>query len=207
MLKVFGCPNTRSLRVVWALEEIGVDYEYVKVDLRKGDGRRPPYIDLNPTGKVPTLVDGALTLSESGAILTYLGERFPAAALVPGADRPLQRAAYFQWAFFVLCELEQPLWTLSKHRFALPEKWRVAQIEDTARWEFAVAAKVLDKHMRGRTFAVGERFSAADILIAHTLLWARSAKVTFDFPALANYADSILARPALARAREREATA
>lgn len=207
MLKVFGCPNTRSLRVVWALEEIGTDYEYVKVDLLKGAGRRSPYIDLNPTGKVPTLVDGALILSESGAILTYLGERYPAAGLVPGAGRPLQRAAYFQWAFFVLCELEQPLWTLSKHRFALPEKWRVAQIEDTARWEFAVAAKVLDKHMQGRTFAVGDSFTAADILIAHTLLWARSAKVTFESQALADYADRMVARPALTRAREREAAA
>lgn len=207
MLKVFGCANTRSLRVVWALEEIGADYEYVKVDLLKGAGRRPPYIDLNPTGKVPTLVDDALTLSESGAILTYLGERFPAAALVPGADRPLQRAAYFQWAFFVLSELEQPLWTLSKHRFALPEKWRVAQIEDTARWEFAAAAKVLDKHMQGRTFAVGDGFSAADILIAHTLLWARSAKVAFDSPALTDYADRMLARSALTRAQAREAAA
>jgi hypothetical protein len=53
MLKVFGHPNTRSARVVWALEEIGVDYDYIKVDLFKGEGRKPPYLDLNPGGKVP----------------------------------------------------------------------------------------------------------------------------------------------------------
>ena len=83
MIKVYGFPNSRSGRVVWALEEAGVDYAYVKVDLFKGEGRRPPYIDINPGGKVPTLIDGDLLLTESAAICTYIGDLFPVSGLVP----------------------------------------------------------------------------------------------------------------------------
>lgn len=207
MLKLYGCPNSRSLRVVWALEETEAEYEYVKVDLFAGEGRQPLYLALNPTGKVPTLMDGDLVLPESAAICTYIGEKFPASGLVPPTDRTHERADYFRWCFFVLSELEQPLWTIAKHRFALPAMRRVPAIEETAVWEFSIAAKVLDKHLENREFAVGERFTAADILIAHTLSWARSARVPLDPATLETYAERMLARPAATRARERERAA
>jgi glutathione S-transferase len=203
MMKVFGSPNARSARVVWALEEAGVDYEYVKVDLFKGEGRRPPYIDINPGGKVPTLIDGDFVLTESAAICTYIGDRFPASGLVPKVGTP-ERARYYQWCFFVLGELEQPLWTVAKHRFAIPAKWRVPAVIDTAVWEFSVAANVLDAGLGDREFIVGDCFTAADILVAQTLAWARAFQVPRGHERLETYADRLLSRPAVARARERE---
>ena len=176
MLGVFGHPDTRSARVVWALEEIG---------------------------KVPTLIDGDFVLTESAAICTYLGEKFPASHLVPKAETP-ERARYNQWCFFVIGELEQPLWTIAKHRFALPEKRRVPAVIDTAIWEFSVAAKVLNSGLGDKDFSVGDHFTAADILIAQTLGWARAFAVPLDHERLTAYADRMLSRPALARARERE---
>lgn len=119
MLTVFGFPNTRSARAVWALEEAGAEYDYIKVNLFKGQGRRPPYIDLNPGGKVPALRDGDFVLAESGAICTYIGDKFPESGLTPPIGTQ-ERARYYQWCFFVIGELEQPLWTMAKHRFALP---------------------------------------------------------------------------------------
>ncbi|MEZ5583211.1 MAG: glutathione S-transferase family protein [Candidatus Competibacteraceae bacterium] len=203
MIKIFGAPTTRATRVLWALEEIGTDYDYVKVDLMRGEGRKPPYIDLNPGGKVPTLVEGDLVLSESAAICTYLGDRFPDSALVPAVDTP-ERALYNRWCFFVIGELEQPLWTMAKHRFALPEKRRVPAIMETAQWEFGVAAKVLQVGLGEREFLVGGRFTAADILVAHTLAWAQSVGLPLGAENLQTYAQRLLVRPALARARERE---
>lgn len=203
MLKLFAYPQTRATRVVWMLEEIGTDYDYVVVDLRQGEGRKPPYSDLNPAGKVPTIVDDELVLSESAAICSYLGEKYPASQLLPEAATP-QRATYYQWCFFVLSELEQPLWTIAKHRFALPEKWRVTAVIDTAVWEFAKAAKVLHQHMNGREFVVGDRFSAADILVAHTLMWAKAYELNLDHDSLQQYLARMKARPALAQARARE---
>ena len=203
MLTVYGCANTRSSRVLWALEEAGAEYEYVAVDLRAGAGWKPEYLALNPGGKVPTLVDGELVLTESAAICTYIGDRFPASRLTPPVGSP-ERARYDQWCYFVLSELEQPLWTMAKHRFALPERRRVPAMLDTARWEFGVAAKVLARGLGRREFIVVDNFTAADILIAHTLTWARAFELPLEHDHLAAYAERLLARPAWARAQERE---
>ena len=203
MLTVYGCTNTRSSRVVWALEEAGAEYEYIAVDLRAGAGRQPEYLALNAGGKVPTLVDGGLVLTESAAICTYIGDHFPSSRLTPPVGSH-ERARYDQWCYFVLSELEQPLWTIAKHNFALPERRRVPAVLDTARWEFAVAAKVLAAGLGRGEFIVGDGFTAADILIAHTLAWARACELSPEHDNLTAYAARLLARPAWARARERE---
>ena len=203
MLQVYGCPNTRSTRVVWALEEAGAEYDYHKVDLLAGAGRQPSYLALNPGGKVPALVDGELVLTESAAICNYIGDRFPASGLTPVAGSR-DRTSYDRWCFFVLSELEQPLWTIAKHRFALPEKRRVPATIETAEWEFGVAAKLLALGLGERDFLVGDCFTAADLLAAHTLAWARAFQLPLGHAALDAYADRLLARPALARGKARE---
>lgn len=203
MLTVYGCANTRSSRVLWALEEAGAEYEYVAIDLRAGAGWKPEYLALNPGGKVPTLVDGGLVLTESAAICTYIGDRFPASRLTPPVGSP-ERAHYDQWCYFALSELEQPLWTLAKHLFALPERRRVPAVLDTARWEFAVAAKILALGLGQREFIVGDHFTAADILMAHTLAWASAFKLPLEHDHLVTYTERLLARPAWARVQKRE---
>ncbi len=203
MLTVYGCANTRSSRVLWALEEAGAEYEYVAIDLRAGAGWKPEYLALNPGGKVPTLVDGGLVLTESAAICTYIGDRFPASRLTPPVGSP-ERAHYDQWCYFALSELEQPLWTLAKHLFALPERRRVPAVLDTARWEFAVAVKILALGLGQREFIVGDHFTAADILMAHTLTWASAFKLPLEHDHLVTYTERLLARPAWARVQKRE---
>ena len=202
VLKLYGCANSRSLRAAWALEEAGADYEYVPVDLFKGEGRTPQFLALNPAGKVPVLVDGNLTLTESAAIVAHVGDRFPASGLLPPATAA--RADCLRWMFFATTELEQPLWTIAKHRFALPRDKRVAGMDETARWEFAIAAKILDGALGQGEFICGDNFTGADILLGHTLAWARSAKVALESPALTAYLEQLYARPALTRARKRE---
>lgn len=201
MLQVYGCPNTRSTRVVWALEEAGAEYDYHLIELRAGAGHRPDYLAINPGGKVPALVDGDLILTESAAICTYIGDHFPASGLTPPLGS-IERALYDQWCFFAMSELEQPLWTIAKHRFALPEKRRVPTVVDTAIWEFAVAAKILAAGLGQREYLVGDHFTAADVLAAHTLKWARVYQL--ELGPLDAYADRCLTRPAFARAKQRE---
>jgi len=203
MLKVFGFPKSRSARVLWMLEELGAEYHYVKVDLGAGAGQSADYTAINPFGKVPTLCDDDFCLTESAAILTYLGDRFPAAELIPPPGS-LDYARYLQWAFFVLSELEQPLWTLAKHKFALPKDYRIPEISRTALWEFRRAAAVLAKGINEHGFLIGDSFSAADLLAAHTLSWAQAFEVSLDDHRLEEYATRHLARPAYLRARERE---
>ena len=205
-MKIYGYPKSRSLRALWAAEEAGAQYEFITVDLGQGESRQPDYLKINPGGKVPALEDDGMILTESAAICTYLGERFPASGLVPEIGSA-DRAAYFQWCFFVIGELEQPLWTLTKHSFALPAAQRVPEIKATAGWEFVRAAAVLVAGLGDREHILGSKFSAADILIAHTLNWSKSAKVSFEHPNLEHYLSRMMSRPAAARAREREAVA
>ncbi|KHD07368.1 hypothetical protein PN36_16040 [Candidatus Thiomargarita nelsonii] len=202
MIKLYGYPKTRSTRVVWTMEEIGVEYEYVKTSPLR-EARRSSYLELNPGAKVPTLVDGELVLSESAAICTYLADKYPDAGLVP-KPRTAERALYDKWCFFVMTELEQPLWTIFKHQFILPKKWRVSDIIDTALWEFSEVAKVLNIGLGDNEFIVGGHFSVADILVAQTLKFATAINVSIEHESLNAYAKRMLSRSALARAIECE---
>lgn len=203
MYHLYGMPKTRSLRVAWALEELGVEYCFQLVDLGSGGGQSAAFQALNPSGKVPVLKHAGLVLSESVAICTYLGDQHPQAGLVP---RPgsADRGRYDQYCCFVISELEQPLWTLAKHKFALPKEKRVAAVLDVARWEFQRVAAVLEQHLAGRKYLVGDSFSMADLLTAQTLLWARTIDMLHGSSALDEYQQQVCSRPALERARKRE---
>ena len=204
MIQLFNYPDTRGLRVSWMLEELGEEYEFNLVPFSSNGFASEEYIKINPAGKVPAIRDGDLVLTESAAIVTYLGDKFPDKKLVPPAGSAA-RAKYDQWCYFVLSELEQPLWTKGKHKFMLPRDKRVPAIIETAEWEFQKALKILSQGLDGHRFILGDTFSAADILIGQTLSWARTAKQPVELQNVADYADSILGREALQRARAREA--
>ncbi|MCB1671041.1 MAG: glutathione S-transferase family protein [Gammaproteobacteria bacterium] len=197
-MKLYGFSQSRSFRALWALEEAGLDYEYIAINFGSEDGphgsRSPEYMAINPQGKVPTLIDGSLTLTESGAMLNHIARKAPEKKLIPLHDEEML-ARYENFLFFVLSDLEQPLWTNGKHRFALPEEQRVPQMLETATWEFAKAQRALHHQLEGRKFVVGDHFSAADILLAHTLNWADRFKFPVD-KELLEYRDTHFQRPA-----------
>ncbi len=205
MLKLLGTPNTRTTRVTWALEEAGAEYEFVKIDLHRGGTRTPEYRALNPGAKVPTLLDGDQAITESAAIVIHIAERYPEAGLIP--TEPIARARCLQWCFFTIGELEQPLWTMSKHSFALPPDWRTPAIMSTAAREWLRAAKVFSESLGDRQYILGDDFSVADIMLAHTLAWSIYAKQPTEHQNLQAYAARVLSRPALARAQAREQAA
>lgn len=201
---LYGAARSRSTRIAWLLEELGVDWEWQPLDFAAGEHRSPAFLAINPGGKVPALRDGSLVLSESLAIARYLCARHPEAGLLP-AEGTAAGARVDQWLAFVLSELEQPLWTRAKHTFALPKDWRVAAVRETADKELARAARVATAMLGEGPYAVGADFTVADIFLGHTCLWARAFGQGASLgPALDAYADRVLARPALARAGARE---
>jgi glutathione S-transferase len=199
-MKLYGYRNGRTLRALWVLEEIGAPYEFVEVDLKRGEHRQPEFLALNPAGKVPVLDDGGTIVTESAAICMHLAERHPGSGLLPPAGTS-QRTECYKWISFILTELDAPLWTIAKHRFALPQERRVPAVTETASWEFRNAASILASALGGQQYLAGGAFSVADILAGHTLLWARSARVPLgsDFPDA--YLDRLAAREAVTRAR------
>ncbi|WP_437902771.1 glutathione S-transferase family protein [Sorangium sp. So ce327] len=192
-MKLYEFAPTRSIRVRWALQELGVDFETVQVNLRAGENRRPEFLKLNPAGKLPVLVDGDLVLTESVAIVLYLAEKYPEKGLLP-AD-PRERAKVNQWLLFAATELEQPLWRIARHKFLYPEDKRQPGDIPVAREDFKAMAAVLEKHMDQRQFVVGDRLTVADLVMAYTLDWASEADLLGDFPQLRTYIDRMYARP------------
>src|SRR3546814_2965069 len=119
-MKLYGTPPTRVLRAIWLLNELGLEYEHCPVDLMQGEAQRPAFLDLNPAAKVPVLVDGDVVLTESAAIQLYLAEKHPEAGLIPEALE--DRAQMYRWIFFLVTEIEQPLWRIERQTLIYSEE-------------------------------------------------------------------------------------
>ncbi|MBI1179961.1 MAG: glutathione S-transferase family protein [Alphaproteobacteria bacterium] len=194
MMTLYEFPPTRSIRVRWTLQELGVPFEAVTVNLVKGENRSPDYLRINPAGKVPALVDGDLALTESIAIVLYLAEKHLEKGLLP-TDRA-DRARLDQWLLFTATELEQPLWRIARHTALYPENRRLPDEVTLAREDFVAMARVLDGHMAGREFVAGERVSVGDFVLAYTLDWANEIRLLEQTPLLRSYMLRMYERPA-----------
>jgi glutathione S-transferase len=192
-MKLYGFGPTRSLRALWGLKELDADFEFVPVNLRAGEHRRPDFLRLNPAGKVPVLVDGDLVLTESAAIVLYLAEKYSDKGLLP--SDPCERAQAYRWILFAMTELEQPLWRIARHTFLYPEAKRLPADIALAREEFVAMAAVLDRHMEGREFIVGDRVTVADCVTAYVIDWANEQHLIDDCPQLRVYLQRMYARP------------
>ena len=191
-MKLYGFGPTRWLRALWGLRELGVEFELMPVNLLAGEHRRPEFLALNPAGKVPVLVDGDSVIPESAAIVLYLAEKYPDRGLMPTDLK--ERAQVYRWVMFAMTELEQPLWRIAKHTFLLPEDQRLPQDVALAGEDFAAMAGVLEGHMEGRQFIVGDRVTAADCVTAYLMDWANEEHLLDGFPNLRAYLDRMYAR-------------
>ena len=166
-MKLYGFPPTRSIRALWTLRELDVDFEFVNVDPTKGELQRPEFLAVNPAGKLPVLVDGDFILMESIAIVLYLAEKYPEKGLLPSGLRA--RAEVYRWLLFSATELQQPIWRIARHTLLYPPEKRLAAEIPIARQDFLDMAAVMEKHMGGRQFLVGDNVTVADIVAAYTL--------------------------------------
>jgi glutathione S-transferase len=192
-MKLYEFAPTRSIRARWVLQELGVEFEAVSVDLPAGEQRDDAFLAINPAGKVPALVDGDVVLTESVAIAVYLAEKYPDKGFL-SAD-PCARAQAMRWLLFTATELEQPLWRIVKHTRLYPEDKRLPAEITLAREDFAAMAKVLDKHMEEREFVVGDTVSVADFVLAYTLDWAQILGLLEGLPRLEGYMERMYDRP------------
>jgi glutathione S-transferase len=207
-MKLYGMGVSRSFRALWAAQEAEVELDYIIVkfgsDLENGT-QSTEYKQLNHQGKVPTLVDGDLVLTESAAILNYLANKAVNQNIIP-RDGSSDRAKYDQMCYFIVTELEQPLWSKGKHKFALPEEYRVPELIDkTLAFEFAKAQSTLLGLKSESEFAVGNQFTMADVLLTQTLNWAERFEFDIDESLIA-YKNQMMQRPAFGSAMKRTGT-
>jgi glutathione S-transferase len=190
-MKLYEFSFTRSIRARWTLQELGVDFESVKVNLFAGEARKPAFLEINPAGKLPALVDGDLVLTESAAIVLYLAEKY--GKFLPADAKG--RAEVNKWLLFTVTELEQPLWRIAKNTNLYPEAQRLAADIPLASQDFRAMADVAEKHMQGRTFVAGDSVTVADFVLAYTLDWANEVKLLDRCPQLVAYMERMYARP------------
>ena len=199
-MKLYFSPRTRSARARWLLEEIGVPYELVRLDLMKQENRTPEYLAINPLGEVPTLIDGDVTLFESSAICFYLADRFPEKQLAPPPNSP-ERGRYYQWVAFAEGALESVVLEFRKHSM-LPEAQKAAAQEALApqRARLKVVLDVVDTALGDREFLVGEHFTAADAVMASILHLAHTLNLLDGHPRVFDYVRRHTLRPAARKA-------
>lgn len=191
MYKVFGKVQSRALRVLWMLEEIGQPYDFIEAAPRS-----PEVVALNPSGKVPVLVDGDTTLLDSTAIITYLADKHGALTYPAGT---IERAQQDALTHAALDEIDAVLWTGARHSFILPEDKRVPEVKPSLKWEFARNLDLMADRFEG-PFLMGETMTIADIILTHCLNWANNAKFPMENQKMLAYAKAMRGRDAFKRA-------
>jgi glutathione S-transferase len=203
-IKLYSWPHSSGSRVQWALEELGVPYEYVEVDRAKGEHTAAPYLAINPNAKVPALVDDGISYFESLAIMLHLGERYGVErGLWPAGGQP--RADALSWTVWATTELLYNVRERLYHGLDTPISYK-PEDRSAAAGEFnrGVVDKhlaMLGKRLAGREFLNGA-FSLVDVSVAATLRFGTMFGISLEsHPTVATWLDRCSKRPALAKVR------
>jgi glutathione S-transferase len=151
-LVLYHSPGSRSGRVKALLDVMKVPYDVVLIDLKNGDNQKPEYLAIHPLGKVPALKHGDTVLIESGAIMLYLADRFPAAKMAPPPDSP-ERGRYYEWFMFLLATVEPAAMTAFQNPGNADAQATLANL-----------AGLIDRRI-GEPFVLGQRMTAVDVLL------------------------------------------
>jgi glutathione S-transferase len=198
MLKFYGTSKSRSARSLWALEELGVKYEHVPVEVSQA--KSADHLKRNPNGHIPVLEDDGLILFESMAINLYLAEKYGKAPFWPGSVA--QHGTVYQWSFWGMTEVEPRLMAILTHRIFLPADQRDEKVVAQSLEGLKAPLKVLDDSVKGHEYLLGSDFTIADLNVAAILSFAMLAKVDFGpTPAAGAWLNKCLGREANLRVR------
>ena len=197
MIKVYHAPRTRSIRILWLLEELGVPYAIERVAFAPAPA---PFAQATPFGKVPALEDGDVTMFESGAMVEYLLERYGRGRLAP-AIGSAERAPFLQWLHFSESTAFNLIGTVVWLVLYRKDADQNAALIADAKARAAVGLDFLERHLGDSEFVLPSGFSAADIMLGFTLSAARAFGILDDrFTRLNAYSKRLESRPALQKA-------
>ena len=193
---LYHSPNTRSTGALILLEELGAPYGLHVLNMKAGEQRQPAYLAINPMGKVPAVTDRGAVVTEQVAVFLYLADRFPQAGLAPAIGDPL-RGPYLRWMAYYGSSFEPALVDRSQGHTPPPSMAPYGDYDTT----LATLVAQLGKG----PYLLGERFSAADVLWGTALRWTTMFKLVPELPVITAYIERVNSRPAVVRAREKDA--
>lgn len=199
-LTFYYSPMSSATRIHWALEELGIPYEKVKIDIRAGAQKAPEYLKINPNGKVPTIVDDGVPVFESLAILLYLGDKYGVAKkLWPAPGTPAHTHA-LTWTTWGTVTLGAAVFrVVSNTADRIPAEMRNAKVAEVAKKEVGELFAILDRELAGKEYLGGAAFSLLDLAVASMVTFARMV-AGIDLSALKNvdaWAQRCTARPGM----------
>ena len=196
-LKLYHASPSRSSIVLWMLEELGEPYELELLSLKNGDNLKPAYLAVNPMGKVPTLVDSGVAITEVAAICCHLADKYPKAALAPAINDPL-RGPYLHWLFWAPSCLEPAI--IDHHLKRAPGP------RGMMGWiDYETTIDILAAGVAKGPWIMGERFTAADVVVGAGVNWGLMFGTIPKRPELEAYAERLRARPAMQRSMAKDA--
>jgi glutathione S-transferase len=203
-MKLYHCADARSLRPLWALEELGADYELVNMAFPPR-ATYPGYLNINPLGTVPTFVDGDVTLTESTGICHYLGEKFAPTDLRVDPAEPAY-GEYLNWMYRSDATLTFPQTIVLRYTRLEPKERRLPQAaEDYTVW-YLSRLRSVEAALEDREFLCAGRFTMADIAVHYALFLGETLGLAERYkPRSRDYLERLKERPALRKARERQA--
>jgi glutathione S-transferase len=203
-MKLYHCADARSLRPLWALEELGAEYELVNMAFPPR-ATYPGYLNINPLGTVPTFVDGDITLTESTGICHYLGEKFAPTDLRVDPSEPAY-GAYLNWMYRSDATLTFPQTIVLRYTRLEPKERRLPQAaEDYTVW-YLSRLRSVEAALEDQEFLCAGRFTMADIAVHYALFLGETLGLAERYkPRSRDYLERLKERPAFRRAREKQA--
>ena len=198
MLRLYHCPETRSMRALWLLHEIGAPFELMEMPFELSALRSAGYLAVHPLGRVPCLVDGAFRLFESGAITEYLCERFPQSGLGRVSGDP-ERYEWLQWIHYSETIAVHAAALVQQYHF-IPAHERSATVLRLEGRRLQKAIEVVNTQLQDRDYLLRGGFSAADISVGYSLHLAHRFIAIERYPRIESYYARLRARPAFAAA-------
>jgi glutathione S-transferase len=199
VLKLHHAPNSRSGRIVWLLEELGLPYELNAMAFHPKDLKSEAHRARHPLGRIPVLEDGDVMIFESGAIVEYILARHGDGGLKPAVDSP-EFPAYLQWFHYCEGMVMPPINTIMVHSVLLPPDRRDPIVLGQAQRLLGKALLPVNESLEGKDYLIGN-FSAADIMLGHSCVMSgRLGMIGDEMPHLAAYVERLNARPALIKA-------
>ncbi|HWK45981.1 MAG TPA: glutathione S-transferase family protein [Stellaceae bacterium] len=204
MLKLFYYPGNASLAPHLILEEIGAPYELTLIDRTKAAHKSAEYLRLNPTGRIPTLIDGDLVVFETAAIALHILDKYPRSGLAPAVGTP-ERAIFYQWIIHLTNTLQtefRPYFYPHEHT---DEASAVAGVKAKAEARLDTMFDLIERHLEAGPYLLGATVSAADLYLLMLIRWSRGMRrPARELRNLKRLADLLLARPAVRRCLDQE---